>query len=160
MTDGDVPRAHREVFVHLAVGPGHATLSVRRDATRSGRVYVGIAWCAPGDQYVRSRGRDIAHGRRLVVEQMARGHVNYAGAGFIFAASPAQLDKEAAEALGAWLAERQHEANTTTEYIDQARLRLDGRGIPRWLRLELGDPPHITMRHQLPLTEFTQPPPR
>ncbi len=59
-TTNPTPRPPR--FCHLRIGAGHLTLCCKRDAT-DGRHYVGAAWCAPGDQFCRAKGRLIAEGR-------------------------------------------------------------------------------------------------
>lgn len=101
---GKVADDDRIAYLHLRVGPGAATAAFRRDATRSGVVYVGVGLCAPADQFSRKRGRLIASGRLACVEMMARSHVAYPGLGFIFATGAARaLDKEVFEAFESWI---------------------------------------------------------
>ena len=60
----------REVFAHLDIGEGHATLSVMLD---DDAVQVGVAFCSPHDNYEKKRGRAIASGRRASARRFAFG---------------------------------------------------------------------------------------
>lgn len=51
-----------ETFAHYKIGRGHCTLSIEVDGNS---VQVGMAFCYPKDQFVKSYGRKIALGRRL-----------------------------------------------------------------------------------------------
>lgn len=141
------PAGFREFYVHLNVGAGWATLAVQRDRKHPGRVFVGIAWCSPVDQYARARGRLIAHGRRAKVEELASLPVprNFHGSGFIFAASGTdKLDLEAVRAFEGWLAEQ--------EAPGMLRAKADLREyLPRWLvhRLNNGGFPVVSPRRSL-----------
>ena len=143
----------REIFLHLAVGPGWATLAVKRDVLRSGIAYAGISWCAPGDQYERRRGRERAQGRRVAVTMHAALGMNYKGAGFIFTASAShRLDAEAAEALGAWLQHCREQARIThrAQTVPGGIIaELDAWHIPRWLDLPMHQSPVISPRRPL-----------
>lgn len=53
-------RAPFVTYIHDYIGNGRFTLAIK---VNEGKVNVGVAFCAPKDQFTRKRGRTIAMGR-------------------------------------------------------------------------------------------------
>jgi len=50
-----------ETYEHLFVGEGRVTLAILKQ--EGGKIQVGVSFCSPKDQFVKSRGRKISLGR-------------------------------------------------------------------------------------------------
>lgn len=50
-------------FMHVQIGKGFATLAINLDSIDTGLLEVGVAFCAPQDQFCRKSGRVKAGGR-------------------------------------------------------------------------------------------------
>lgn len=133
-------------FLHLLVGPGTVTLAYMRDPIRSARVFVGMAWCSPNDQWDRKRGNLIAERRCGHVAHLALLHLDYRGLGFIFACGDGgthHLDKETFEAFEAWLAGRSPALPmwlTKWEWLQRTIAQADSAHIPVTIRRSLRKP--------------------
>ena len=114
----------REFFVHLTVGDGGATLSCK---LRGGGdlVDVGVAFCAPVEQFSRKRGRIIATGRRECMGDPLRNYRATQAFAFRLDGETMPLRDQAVKAFRDWLANNGARPLWTID-ADEPRVALRG----------------------------------